>query len=372
MQQDKSNIGFIALAIVILFIILFGISKAKAQSNFFKYSTIYFSGIIESPLKEQSNYQVIRNDDFIGIPQIINTTEVNDFNYRITLGIRKIARFKYENRANVWYDGSEENISNQAPIGAVKGFEYVAEYSMVRNRGEEFVEQDYWLRHLGDHTLAKVEFSDNQAVQLKHIALEFRGRYKINNFNLTAGVKHRTHPVYGFDPFRENFDLVTDQWWTIAYDLGYIDEHWSISEMGDFNWYDGEGNLIAESDQEFMKYHFGRAISEYNRKYLEDLGLQQELSAVFGLSYYLFQKNFWIHYWADIMPLHKGLSEHSFANLDHPEDVEGIPLNYDWDLGFIIGTKLTKKLGVFAEGFYQRYWGIKNYNLQFGINYLFR
>lgn len=373
MKDNQEQFKLILLFTIMLIIALFGFYKVKGQSNFFRYSTFYVSGSLNSPLTEQSNYQVIRNEENIfDIPQIINTTEVNDYNYNLTIGIRKLARFKYENRANVFYDGSEDNVTSQAPIGVVKGFEYLANFSMIRNRGEEFYAHEYWLRHLGEYTLIKIDYTDRQDIQLKHYGVDVRGRFKYKNFNFTAGVKQRTHPTYGYNPFNEEFNLQTDAWWAIAYDLGYVDEYWSISDFGDYYWYDENGNVIAESDQEFMKYHFGRAIDEYNKRRLDELGMQQELSAIFGVSYYKYTKDFWVHSWLDIMPFHYGLSEYSFADIEHPVDVKGIPPQYDWDFGLIVGTKLTEKLGVFVEGFHQRYWCIKNYNLQFGINYLFK
>ena len=47
-----------------------------------------------------------------------------------------------------------------------------------------------------------------------------------------------------------------------------------------------DGELIAETDREFYTYHFGKAVTEYNNRELEALGLQQEVSAVFGIYYY--------------------------------------------------------------------------------------
>ena len=43
--------------------------------------------------------------------------------------------------------------------------------------------------------------------------------------------------------------------------------------------------------------------------------------------------------------------------------------NIDFDFGGVIGTKLTKRLGIFVEGRWRRYWDIDNYELKTGINY---
>ena len=42
--------------------------------------------------------------------------------YSLTIGIRKIARFGYENIANTFYDGTESNYTDSATVGKVQGF----------------------------------------------------------------------------------------------------------------------------------------------------------------------------------------------------------------------------------------------------------
>ena len=53
------------------------------------------------------------------------------YDYSLTLGIRKIARFGYENRANTFYNGTENSYSDAATIGRVDGFEYLFEADFV-------------------------------------------------------------------------------------------------------------------------------------------------------------------------------------------------------------------------------------------------
>ena len=52
-------------------------------------------------------------------------TEIYPFDYKFSIGIRKLARFDYENRENVFYDGSETNVGWKSNVGAVEGIEYV-------------------------------------------------------------------------------------------------------------------------------------------------------------------------------------------------------------------------------------------------------
>ena len=96
------------------------------------------------------------------------------------------------------------------------------------------------------------------------------------------------------------------------------------------------------------------------------MGLQQELSAVVGVAYYVYNPKFWLHAWSDVLPYHKGLSDYSYITMDIDDKKE-----LDFDIGIIFGTKITKRLGLFVEGHYQRYWNIKNYEFKTGINYLF-
>ena len=351
-----------------LLTILFLLVAIVTNAQFFKYSTFYISGNINSPLAEQPHYMMDRSTG-----EFTDITVVNPYNYKLNLGLRKIARFDYENKAKNFYDGSENSISNTASIGAVSGYEYLLSCAFVRDRGEEFVNHNYWLRYVRRYWLVKGEYIDNQDIKLKHFGGEARGRIKVGKFDFTAGIKHRTHPVYGYMPFEEDFNT-SDPWWTIAYDLGYVDDYWfydgeqnGIDDPYDYynwKWYTPEGELIANTDEEFMKYHFGKAIDEYNQKELKAMGLQQELSAVVGVAYYTYTPKFWMHGWIDVLPYHRGLSEYSYVDMDI-EDKEEL----DFSAGLIFGTKITKRLGLFIEGRYQRYWNIDNYELKTGINY---
>jgi hypothetical protein len=346
-----------------LLVILFLCLAFTTNAQFLKYSTFYISGNINSPLAEQNNYMMDRTTG-----QLTDLTIVNPYNYKINLGLRKIARFDYENKAKNFYDGSEQSISSYASIGAVSGHEYLLSCELFRDRGKELTNHEYWYRYIGKYYMIKGEYTDNQEIHLKHFGADVRGKVSFKGFNLSAGAKHRSHPVYGINPFMENFDLETDPWWNVAYDLGYEDDYYYIDgdqngvddwyDYYNWNWFAPDGTQVAETDQEFMKYEFGKAVDQYNKRYLDSLGLQQEISFVVGLSYYYYNPKIWVHLWGDVMPKHKGLSEYSYT-----ED------NIDFDLGGVIGTKITKRIGLFIEGRYQRYWDIDNYEVKTGINY---
>ena len=85
--------------------------------------------------------------------EFTDITVVNAYNYKLNIGLRKIARFDYENKAKIFYDGSENSISTSATIGAVTGGEYLLSCSFVRDRGREFTNHEYWYRHVGKYFL---------------------------------------------------------------------------------------------------------------------------------------------------------------------------------------------------------------------------
>ena len=67
------------------------------------------------------------------------------FDYSLTAGVRKIARFSYENRANNFYSGNEQSYSDAATIGKVKAEPCSKDLS--RQQGVQFLNQDYFLRY---------------------------------------------------------------------------------------------------------------------------------------------------------------------------------------------------------------------------------
>ena len=54
------------------------------------------------------------------------------YDYSVTIGIRKIARFGHENKAQTFYDGTESNYTDAATVDKVQGFEYLFEIDYAR------------------------------------------------------------------------------------------------------------------------------------------------------------------------------------------------------------------------------------------------
>ena len=65
------------------------------QIDFFKYSTIYTS--------MSMNTSMIEDEDYISISKgYEDVTQINPYDYNLTIGIRKIARFDYEYKVKTW------------------------------------------------------------------------------------------------------------------------------------------------------------------------------------------------------------------------------------------------------------------------------
>ena len=350
-----------------LIFVVIGLSTCYGQfDKFLKYSTAGFSISFNSELQEQEQYQIIDGE-------LLNITPEHKGDMEYTIFLRKLARFDYQKKGSNFYYGNEDK--NISTIGAVKGLEYYLSYNYKRERGLEFHNKDFWLRYLSSYFVVKGQYSDNQYIDLEYGLGDIRGRYNLGKFDVTLGACFRTHGVYGYNPFAEHFSS-EQYWWEIAYDFGYEDEYWyydgeqnGVDDYYDYynwNWYEINGTdtiQIASTDQEFRKYHFTRAINEYNEREIKALGLQRELSAVAGVSFYHYTNQFWLHTWGNVLFAHKGLDDYSY---DYPDS------KLDYDSGVILGVKIGKHLGFFTEGNYLRYWDRKLYAIKLGINYIFK
>jgi phage anti-repressor protein len=79
---------------VLIMFIVFGLATCQAQ--FFKYATFYTS--------MSMNTSMIEDEDFIAINKgYEETTQINEYDYNFTIGIRKISRFDFEQKNRTWY-----------------------------------------------------------------------------------------------------------------------------------------------------------------------------------------------------------------------------------------------------------------------------
>lgn len=343
-----------------------------------KYSTIYTSVYGASPMEAQTQYYVTQGGDLQDI------TIENPFDYRYTFGIRRVARYDYENRQNPFYDGHNQSTTSLfATVGAVEGFEYLAQYDRGRQQGNDYTTQRYFLRYLGEHWMFKSELFNQGLVNLDYTQIETRARLHVGELDFSVGVAGRRHKAYGYNPIAEY--LATNPWWDLVRDMGYEDIYYGIdydndNEVDNFDWYwlDPEGVRIADTDEDFRKYIYGDIVNAYNAEQLSQIGILGSLSAIMGVDYYHYSENFWVHSWSSILPWHMHIvGDHMYSYENFADELENT--NYfmpgqwiDYSAGSVIGYKIGLNWGIFAEGEYMKYWDREIFEIKAGINYQFR
>ena len=355
--------------------------------------------------------------------------------------MRKVGRFQYEPKRGVkgagkggtWYDGSEQNANESATFGPVKGWEYLIKWSEGRQWGNDYVNQEYWVRYIGDYAMAKIGWTELGLEDISYVhgdlRLHLTPEALNNKFHLSVGVKHRNHPVYGFDAMILDTTWYRGSWWAFAegafgiddnmwydedmligYDendnpiwkhnelLEFVDGEWQRVEGDgpfwngqgeywghDWLWRDEAGRIFAYTDREYFIYHFPGMLEEYIDGVKKNLGNQNETSLVLGLDFYHYGENWWLHTWGNWLPIHYGHDLHAYHNAAHYNDHldrKGKPHEFefkdamwhswnDYDMGAIFGVKVQDNLGVFAEGRYLYYWERPAYDIKLGLNYQF-
>ena len=294
------------------------------------------------------------------------------YDYSLTIGIRKIARFGYENRANTFYDGTESNYTDAATVGKVQGFEYLFEVDYARQQGVDFIDQHQFIRyssddncdgpHCVDHFAAKVEYLKDGFADVEYFELSERYRFKKDkHLAFSIGAVHRLAEPYGYDPLAE--------WMLSNGNLHYtylaLEEGYNVDVANDI-YMDPDGNIVANSSDVWKEIVIPQVLADYTIKKRNQLENIIQHSVVVGFDYYKYTKNNWLHAWGNFMPYHyNGGNEFSYHNY-----VDG--QWYDYSGGVIFGQKLNKQLGIFAEGKYNKYWNREWYDFKFGINYIIR
>ena len=398
--------------------------------KFFKYSTAYASFSLNAPRYQDDRFAIVGGLTTGDI--VFEKTEMKlDPDFQKSFGLRKIGRFKYEPKRGVknagvggtWYDGSEQNANENATLGPVKGWEYLIKWTQGRQWGEEYLNQEYWIRYIGNYTVTKIGWTDLGLEDIAYGQGDIRLKKEIKDgINISVGLKHRQHPVYGFDAAILDTTWYKGSWWDFAEDafgvddnmwgdvnaidedgewihtelLEYIDGEWvPVEGEGpfwngdgeywgyDWLWRDADGNIFAYTDREFFLYHFPDLLEDYIDGVKRNLGYQKETSLVFGLDYYHYGDRWWAHAWGNLIPYHYGHDKYSYHNAHeyklHVQN-NNEPHTYvfsepkwrgwdDYDLGAIFGVKIQDNLGVFAEGRYLFYWERPAYDFKVGLNY---
>ena len=353
----------------------------KRLARGFGFMVIYVSLGYSNFLDNSTIYVGLQNNT------AFNTSNIDELgnNYKYNLGIRKIALFDYQER-NRFYKGDENELSDNAILGAVNGWEYLFKISSTRNQGLEFTDTEAWFKWSNNWFVNKVKYTKKESRDLEFFNYDARFSLNLNKVNFTVGVALRLHPVYGH-PAILDYD---GTWWDLSYEYGYqdymipetdlnenglIDDpyyvwietdavtedgYWILFSEGiNYYWEDADSNTVAYSDSEFLQYHYHNVVDMYNQdNKLKDW--QGELSVVVGIDILLGNDNYYSHIWLNAFPESVGLTDKAY---------EGDDMQYD--VGALVGANLTTSVGVFLVGSYLNYYGRNEYTIETGINYRF-
>ena len=86
-------------------------------NNQLKFSTVYIAANGGTSVSDIKAFSIIDG--------LQTSTIKTPYDYSITVGIRKIARFGYENKAQTFYDGTEANYTDAATVGKVQGLSLI-------------------------------------------------------------------------------------------------------------------------------------------------------------------------------------------------------------------------------------------------------
>jgi len=291
------------------------------------------------------------------------------YDYNFAIGLRKIARFGYENKAQTFYDGTETNYSDAAVVGKSRGVEYLFEVDYKRQEGKDYMDQHHFIRYSSDDGCPdelcinffalKVEYLEDGFADIKYFEASERYRVrKSRNLSWNIGAAHRLAEPYGYNPL--------DEWVLDNGDIHYtylaLQEGYTVDVQSN-EYFSPSGELVATSPEVWEAVVIPGVLADYTEKKRNELKQTIMHSVVMGFDYYKYSKSTWMHAWGSVMPYHyDDGSEFSYHNY-----VDGQWADYS--LGFIYGIKHNKQLGYFLEGKYNRYWNRTWYDFKLGMNY---
>ena len=344
---------------ILLVLILCFSTTVNAQDNFkkslkkcFRFSTFY--GAVNGG-------NSISDVDVYSVSNGLQTSTIRTpYDYNVAVGVRKIARFGYENRA-AFYDGNEKSWSDGANVGKVSGLEFLFELDYKRQQGQNYLNQHHFIRYVGDKYIFKGEYLEDGFANIKYFETSERYRHKIGNkLSFNVGAAQRLSEPYGYDPL--------DQWVLPNGDVHYtylaIQEGYTI-DFENNEYKDPNGNVVATSPEIWTAVVVPEILKDYTEKERGNLNLLLQHSVVIGFDFYHYKKDFWLHAWGNVMPYHYNSgNEYSYHKYNNNKQW------YDYAGGLIFGYKFNKNLGTFVEGKYNKYWNREWYNFKLGINYI--
>ena len=292
------------------------------------------------------------------------------YDYNFTIGLRKIARFGYENKAQTFYDGTESNYSDAATVGKVKGVEYLFEIDYKRQEGIDYMDQHHFIRYSSDDGCPdelcinffalKLEYLQHGFADVEYFEASERYRHrKSKNLSWNVGLVHRLAEPYGYNALDE---WVLDNG-NIHYTYLALQEGYNV-DVANSIYTNPAGEVVASSPEVWEAVVIPDVLSDYTEKKRNELKKTIQHSVVVGFDYYKYSKKTWLHAWGNLMPYHyDNGDEFSYHNY-----VDG--QWYDYSGGLIYGIKVNKSLGYFVEGKYNKYWNREWYDFKLGVNYV--
>ena len=338
---------------IILTILICFSTVADAQiKKYFKFSTFYAAVNGGTSISDVDVYSVSN-----GLQTSVVRTP---YDYNIAVGVRKIARFGYENRAT-FYDGTEDSWSDNASIGKVSGLEFLFEADYKRQEGVEYLDQNHFIRYVNNKYILKGEYLEDGFANIKYFETSQRYRYKINSkLSFNVGAAQRLSEPYGYDPLAE--------WLLSNGDIHYtylaIMEGYNVDVYAN-EYTDPSGAIVATSTEIWEAVVVPKILRDYTEKERSNLDLLLQHSFVLGFDFYHYKKDFWVHTWGNIMPYHYN-DGGDYSYHKYNENTQW----YDYSGGLIFGYKYNKHLGTFVEGKYNKYWNREWYDFKVGINYI--
>jgi len=349
------------LILILICLPLFSFAQTDFQ-KLIKFSTFYGAINGGTSISDVEIYSV--NDGLQ--TQVIKTP----YDYSITFGVRKIARFGYENKANTFYDGTESNYSDAATVGKIRGLEYKFQFDIKRQEGDKYLDQHHFIRYAAHDNCGKIlcmkhfsikgEYLEDGFADIKYFELSQRYRHEITRkLSVNIGAVQRIAEPYGYDPL--------DEWRLSNGNLHYtylaIQEGYNV-DVYEGEYYDPSGAVVATSTEVWEAVVIPEVLANYTEKKRDELPAQWNHSLVLGFDYYHYTKNLWLHSWGNIMPYHyDGGSNYSYHRYEGSQWI-------DYSGGLVFGTKINKNLGTFVEAVYNKYWNRKWYDFKLGINYI--
>ena len=327
---------------------------SKKVKKVFKFATFYGAVNGGTSLSDVDVYSVSNGLE----TEVVETP----FDYSIVFGVRKIARMGYEPK-EAFKTGMETSFSDAATVGKIKGFEFLFEFDYKRQQGENYIDQNHFLRYVGDKYILKGEYLEDGFADIKYFETSERYRYNKNKkFSLNIGAVQRLSEPYGHDPL--------DEWLLSNGNLHYthlaIEEGYSVEfdGQGGAEYFNPSGNSVATSTEVWEAVVIPTVLADYTEKKRDEINNTLQHSLVIGFDYYHYKKDFWIHSWGNLMPYHyDDGNEYSYHKYNDNKQW------YDYSGGLILGYKFNKHLGIFVEGTYNKYWNRQWHGFSAGVNY---